>query len=162
MVKQNKKKKLKVQKKRTRLFDNFFLALLLFILVLEFFLLSPTTSSLVEKVPMLYLSVFYVCVFLFPFWILISYYFNTILKNETPSATKLLVSALIRGLVYFILFIIILAFIVLETREIAVILLSKIFVQIAVLLGLAIVIFSFLLKLYLCKIKPLEDKKWKQ
>ena len=162
MVKQKNKKRLNVQKKRTKLFDNFFLALLLFILILEFFLLSPYTSSIVETVPMIYLSVFYILVFLFPFWILISYYFNTILKNETPSATRLLVGALIRGLVYFILFIVVLAFLVLETKEIAVLLLSKIFIQIAVLLGLAIVIFSFLLKVYLVKIKPREKKKWKR
>ncbi len=134
-----------------RKFDNFFLILLLFILVLEFFLIAPSTSEIIKKVPMIYLSVFYLFVFLFPVWILFSYYFNTFLRNKTKCATRMLFGGLIKGLVYFIAFISVLSFLVLETKEIAILLLSEVFIQVAVLIGLAIVIFSFLLKIYLCK-----------
>jgi hypothetical protein len=153
MVKRNKKlvKEIKIleEKLKYKKFDNFFLILLLFILVLEFFLISPTTSKIVEKIPMLYLSIFYLAVFMFPVWILFSYYFKIIANNKTRCATKVLALALVKGFFYFVLFIVLLIFIVLESREIAVLLLSEVYVQVAVLVGLSIVVFSFLLKLYL-------------
>lgn len=156
MVKKNKRKRLKFQDNNTKLFDNFFLALLGFILVLEIFALSPATGRIIEKIPIAYLSLFYLVVFMFPLWILFSYYYNVIQKNKTKCATRILALALVRGVSYFIIFIALLSLIILETREISALLLSEVFVQTAVFVGLLIVIFSFLVKLYLCKFSKLK------
>lgn len=146
MVKKKRKSRKSVE---IRIFDKFFIFLLVFILFLEIFSVWPVTSEIVKRTPIPFLSVFYLLVFLLPLWILFSYYFKTIKKNKNACATRILFGALVKGFVSFLIFISLIAFLILETQQISIIFLSEIYIQMAVLIGLIVVVFSFLLKLYL-------------
>lgn len=152
MVKKQQPKKKSI-KKSVRKMDNPFLIILTFLFVLEILLILPVTSNIIQKVPSLYLVIFYFLIFLFPLGALLYYYFAIILKAKTECGTAILFSSLLKGLVSFIIFIAFLYIITLETRELAVIILSEVYIKFALWIGLGLLIFSVLLKIYFCKFK---------
>lgn len=159
MIKKNKK----IETCKGRYFNKIFISFLLFVLITETVLIIPSTSKAIQKIPTMYSSLFYFVVFLFPIFILLSYYFRLVLdKNKNKCDVKVLFSSVLKGAGYFILFLVLLAFAVLDGKQLASLFLSQPIFQAVALVGLSVLIFYFLMRIYHSGLKNSKTEKRKK